>query len=87
LIYVGKLNSPQKLAGVGMGNMLLNVIANSMSYGFNSSLDTLVSQANGAGNLEQCGVSLNRARLVLTFLFVISTTILLNIGWILNAFG
>jgi Na+-driven multidrug efflux pump len=87
LIYVAKLDSPHKLAGVGMGNMLMNMIANSMSYGFNSALDTLVSQAVGARNLEQCGVYLNRARLVLIFLFVISTIILLNIEWILNAFG
>jgi Na+-driven multidrug efflux pump len=50
-------------------------------------MDTLVSQAVGAGNLEQCGVYLNRARLVLTFLFVVSTGMLLNTDWILNAFG
>ena len=34
-------------------------------------MDTLVSQAKGAGNLEQCGVILNRSRLIVLLLYLL----------------
>lgn len=38
--------------------------------GLNSALDTLISQAAGAGNLELCGKYLNRGRFILCCMFV-----------------
>ena len=43
LIFVGQLEDNAKLAGVGMGNMIQNMVAMSLILGFNSALDTLVS--------------------------------------------
>ena len=51
LAFVGHLNKPELVAGVGMGNMTVNLCALSLIYGFNSALDTLVSQAAGAKNI------------------------------------
>lgn len=41
LIFIGTLNSKAMVAGVGMGNMITNLVAMSMFYGVNSALDTL----------------------------------------------
>jgi multidrug resistance protein, MATE family len=78
LIFVGHLNDPAKIAGVGMGNMTVNLLAMSIIYGMNSSLDTLISQASGSGNKELCGVYLNRGRFVMLVLFIPITCLLLN---------
>ena len=43
LIFVGYLNNPAMMAGVGMGNMTQNLCALSFVLGFNSALDTLIS--------------------------------------------
>ena len=42
-IYVGYLNDPAKLAGVGMGIMIINLVGMSIFMGFNHAMDTLVS--------------------------------------------
>lgn len=41
--YVGNLNQPILLAGVGMGNMLINVLVFAVTQGLNGALETLVS--------------------------------------------
>ena len=51
--YVGHLNNAALLAGVGMGNMLINVLAYSIMQGLNGSIETLVSQSYGASKNEQ----------------------------------
>ena len=58
------------IAGVGMASTMLNFMGWSVLLGMNSALDTLVSQSAGAGNLELCGVYLNRGRFIMTVAFV-----------------
>ena len=58
LIFIGHLNDPVKLAGIGMGNSILNICGVGPIYGINSALETLVSWANGSGNMSLCGVYL-----------------------------
>ena len=41
--YIGHLNDPVLLAGVGMGNMLINVLCFAVVQGLNGALETLVS--------------------------------------------
>lgn len=43
LSLIGMLNEPAMVAGVGMGNMTINMIGMSVIVGFNSALDTLIS--------------------------------------------
>ena len=43
IYFIGNLNDNAKLAGVGIGNMLANLVAMSAFIGFNMALDTLVS--------------------------------------------
>ena len=49
LVFIGHLNDPVKLAAVGMGNMIINMCGIGPYYGLNSGMETLVSQAWGAG--------------------------------------
>ena len=53
----------------------MNLLGMTALFGINSSLDTLVSQAAGAKDLQMCGVYLNRGRfasyrIVMTVLFI-----------------
>lgn len=78
LIFVGRLNKPSVVAGVGIGNMVANIFSWSIMCGLNVALETLVSQAYGAKDLKLCGVYLNRARIVCIATFIPSTLIVMN---------
>lgn len=41
--FIGNMNEPKLLAGVGMGNMLINVLCFAVIQGLNGALETLVS--------------------------------------------
>mmetsp|Transcript_2104 Transcript_2104/g.2678 ORF Transcript_2104/g.2678 Transcript_2104/m.2678 type:complete len:82 (-) Transcript_2104:48-293(-) len=47
IVFAGHLNDSVALAGVGLGNMMLNVTTVSIGVGLNGAIDTLVSQAFG----------------------------------------
>ena len=68
--FIGNLNEPVLLAGVGMGNMLINVLCFAVVQGLNGALETFVSQSFGSKKLEQCGVYLNRAKFVATTIMI-----------------
>ena len=68
--FVGNLNDPALLAGVGMGNMLINVLIFAVCQGLNGALETLVSQSFGAQKFEACGIYLNRGKIICTMLFI-----------------
>jgi MATE family multidrug resistance protein len=87
VVFIGYLNDTALLAGVGMGNMIANLAAMSAFYGFSSAMDTLQSQAAGAGNLELCGVYLHRARVIICIIYVPILFLLLNCKPFLLAVG
>ena len=68
--FIGHLDDPVLLAGVGMGNMLINVLCFAVVQGLNGALETLVSQAFGAHKYEACGVFLNRGKLVASLVMI-----------------
>ena len=48
--YIGRYSTDEDIVGgVGMGNMTQNLLGLSIILGLNSTIDTLVSQAAGAG--------------------------------------
>lgn len=77
LIFIGNLNDPVALAGVGLGNMLINMICYSIGMGLNGAIDTLVSQAYGDREYYLCGCYLNRGRLIQAFAFVLEACVLI----------
>ena len=70
IVFAGHLDDPAKLAGVGLGTSLLNVVIFEPLMGMNSALETLASQAFGANELRLCGEYLNRGRMINTVIFV-----------------
>ena len=87
LIFIGQLNEPAMLAGVGLGNVIMNVLGLSVIFGMNGALETLVSQAYGRGNLQLCGVYLRRGRLIMTLFFIPIAVILSQVNLILQLIG
>jgi len=76
--FIGHLGKEDILAGVGMANMYLNIICLSLILGMNSTLNTLLTQAYGYGDFRQCGVYLNRSRIIMTCIFVPLSIFLLH---------
>ena len=53
-----------------MGNMLVNVLCFAVIQGLNGALETLVSQSYGAGKFEECGIFLNRGKIVASLVMI-----------------
>ena len=76
LIIVGHLNKPEYLAGIGLGNTLANLVIFAFGFGLNGGVDTLVSQAFGAGELRLCGIILTRGCFVNTLFYLPMITVM-----------
>ena len=85
--FVGHLGSEDIMAGVGMANMYMNITCLSVLFGINMTLNTVVSQAYGFGDFRMCGVYLNRARIIVTIIFVPLGILLLQTEKIFNLMG
>jgi len=57
--FAAHSDNEELVAAVGLGNVIINCFVISIFWSLNSSIDTLASQAYGAGNLKLCGVYLN----------------------------
>mmetsp|Transcript_99519 Transcript_99519/g.257334 ORF Transcript_99519/g.257334 Transcript_99519/m.257334 type:complete len:482 (+) Transcript_99519:88-1533(+) len=74
VVVIGSLGDAAALAGVGLGNMMHNSVAISTCMGLASGMDTLVSQAYGAGDIELTGRYLMSCKaVVLVYMFVAYT--------------
>lgn len=76
LIFVGSLNDPPLLAALGLGNLFVNIGGYAVFYGLNGAMETFVAQAKGAGDLYQCGIYLQRGRIVVFFMFLLVALVL-----------
>ncbi len=65
IFYVGHQSS-DLLAGVGLGNMLLNVLVFAVTMGLNGTIETFVAWSLGHDDKMLCGLHLNRARVIVT---------------------
>ena len=84
IYFVGHLSS-EMLAGVGLGNMLLNVLVFAICMGLNGTIETYVSWSYGAGDKAMCGVHLNRARVILCFVLIPIVVLFLFVDKVLQA--
>ena len=76
-----------EIAGIGMGIMVCNLFVMAPSFGFNSAIETFVSQALGLSQLGLCGDYLNRARVIFTCYFLLVLSLLLAASRILILVG
>ena len=58
------------MAGVGLGNLYVNMFSQSICCGLNGAIATFVSQAFGSENHRLCGIYLNRGRYVAFLAFL-----------------
>ena len=77
LIFVGHLHSASKIAAVGIGNAIQNILGISIIIGMNGALNTLVSQAAGACNIDLCLMYLKRCKIVMSLCFIPITILIL----------
>ena len=77
-IFAARLSNPAKTAGVGLGTTMNHIFGACILHGLNRAMDTLVSQAYGAGNISLCSVYLNRARVINSLVFIPVALTLLN---------
>lgn len=69
--FISRRTTDPYIAGaVGFGNMTLNLILRSYVLGFNNSLVTLLSQANGAGEYWRMGDIVNRSFILWTVIMI-----------------
>ncbi|CAI2367045.1 unnamed protein product [Moneuplotes crassus] len=87
LIFIGNLNDPTLMAGLGLGTLMINVIGISISTGLCGGIDTLVSQCHGQKNYYRCGVNLNRCRVLMLLVFIPQAVIFFYTDKILEAVG
>lgn len=78
LMFAGHLGNPSVVAGIGLGNMTINLFALSFVTSMNSVIETLGAQAAGNGKIELCGVLLNRGRVMLIYMSVPIFLVLFN---------
>jgi len=86
IFYVGQKSSDY-LAGVGLGNMLLNVIVFAVTMGLNGTLETFVAWSFGNGNYKMCGIYINRARMVVSLFLMLAILLFIWIDKVLISLG
>lgn len=84
---IGNMNDPTLLAGVGLGNALINVLTLSTAIGVIENSATYMSQSYGSGNLKECGIYLNKTKEVCTMITAIYGLIAIWLDKILIAAG
>lgn len=70
LAAIGHLGSSAALAGAALGNSLMNLTGNAITYGLCSSVDTLCAQSFGAGQKQLVGLVAQRAAVAYSIVFV-----------------
>jgi MATE family multidrug resistance protein len=86
IVATGKLG-PAELGAAGIATMLANVTGSCIGVGLNMALDTLVSNAFGAGKYQLAGRHVQRAIAIQTLLCIPITCIWLNGEALLRFFG
>ena len=83
IYFMGHADDPDLMAGVGLGNMLLNVCIFSISQGMASTIETFVGWSYGSEKYSECGLHLNRARLMLLVILAPVILLFFNVDTIL----
>lgn len=87
MYFAGHLQDKSIVAGIGLGNMTINLFLVSILESFNQAIETLATQAYGSGNLYLCGLYLNRARLIVLLVLIPALSVLLNMKYVYMMFG
>jgi MATE family multidrug resistance protein len=78
MFFIGHTNDSAKIAGIGLGNLYINITSQAIILGLNGAISTLASQAFGAKNMHKVGVYLNRGRYIGLMCFIPQAFLLMN---------
>lgn len=84
---IGRYGTNVELAAMGIGATIQGMLCGTLTGGFSSALDTLISQAVGSGNHPLAVHYLQQARLLMTASLFVIVPVSLNIEPILLAMG
>ncbi|CAI2366566.1 unnamed protein product [Moneuplotes crassus] len=70
MAMVSNYGSVVQVAGIGLGVMFINMFIFGAFEGLNGAIDTLVSQYYGVRDYGGCNLTLNRARMINSFMFI-----------------
>ena len=84
--FLGKYDM-HVLAGAGVGNILINLNAFQVVYGLNGTLESKVGEAYAKQDYRQCGILLNRAKLIVIVFLIPISLLFLFVADILEAIG
>lgn len=87
MYFAGHLGDSSYVAGIGLGNMTINLFVISLLESFNQAIETLATQAAGSGNLYLCGLYLNRGRLIILMILIPSLYVFFNMKHVYLMFG
>ena len=79
MYFAGHLEDPCIVAGVGLGNMTINLLGRSIIESFNSAIDTLGPPAVGSGRYDLVYMYLKRGRLMILICLVPIFLMLCNV--------
>ena len=65
LRFAAQFDDPTVIAGIGLGGMTETIVCQAILMKMNRAMESLVPQAFGRGELDLCGVYLNRGRLMI----------------------
>ena len=69
-VYIGNLNEAVALAGIGLASYTVNLIGFVVNFGFNSTLEDLLTEAIKEGNKELAMQYRNQAIILVTLLLL-----------------
>jgi len=84
--FVGHLNNPMLLAGLGMGHSIQNIFGTSVLMGLNYAFEIISSRLKGSGDMTLIGIYLNRTRFINICLLVPIFIILNFTGYFMTNF-
>lgn len=68
-VFIGNIDEPAKLAGVGLATMTVNLVGLAITFGFNTAMEAHIQHALQDGRPELCGLTRNRGKYLVTLLF------------------
>ena len=86
-IVLGHRDSPEQLAGLGLGSLTIGLIGLSIVQSFSSGVGTFITQAYGRQEFRMCAVYRNRAIFLTSILYLALFTVTLFIDSIYKAIG
>ena len=75
------------MAGVGMGYVMVGAFCMAFCFGLNGTLESKVSQAFGDGKYRECGLWLNRGRIINTLVMIPVLVLFLSTAFLLKLIG